>query len=349
MLIGSIKEQDSAETRVSLTPDVVKRLITVGHSVMLEKDYGLKAGFSANEYLNAGARFIENPDEIYQKSQIILQILPPQQKKLELLINGQTLIADFRNFIFTYIPKNLNIIRLELVPRTSIAQSIDILSAQNTIRGYMSALYALYHSSRIAPQLMTTAASIKAASALVIGTSVTGLQAASVFKRQGCRVTILDINEKQRELALSVGAEFAMANNKEELDELLTNKNFILSAASAPNGNAPQIITKEQLNLLAKGAIVVDTTTQNIGIKNNLESNLCYHFHRDLYFERLAYNTASVLWANNMYNLLSLIIKEDNQLDLSLNYISPMVYTPRPPRFPRPPAPFYEYPNTIQQ
>ncbi|MBO5038363.1 MAG: hypothetical protein J6C85_02750 [Alphaproteobacteria bacterium] len=349
MLIGSIKEQDSAETRVSLTPDVVKQLIADGHSVMLEKGYGLKAGFADKDYLNAKASLIENPDIIYKKSQIILQVLPPLQQKIELLTDKQTLIADFRNFIFTYIPKDLNIIRLELVPRTSIAQSIDILSAQNTIRGYMGALYALYHSPRIAPQLMTAAASIKAATTLIIGTSVTGLQAATVFKRQGCRVTIVDINEKSKELAQSVGADFAMADNKEELTKLLTGKNFILSAAATPNGNSPQVMTTEQLDVLANGAVVTDTTTQNIGIKDNFAKNPHYHFHRNLYFERLAPDTASVLWANNMYNLISLISKENNQIDLSLNYIAPMVYTPRPSQFPHPPAPFYEHPNNLRQ
>lgn len=345
MLIGSIKEQDIAETRVSLTPAVVKKLTDSGYSVILEKEYGIKAGFSDDKYRQAGAELTDNPTEIYTKSQIILQILPPSQEHLELLTNGQTIAADFRNYTFIYIPKDLNIIRLELVPRTSIAQSIDILSAQNTIRGYMGALYALYHSPRIAPQLMTAAASIKAATTLIIGTSVTGLQAASVFKRQGCRVTIVDINEKSKELAQSVGADFAMAPAKEDLNNLLTDKSFILSAAATPNGNSPQVITADQLDVTANGAVIVDTTTHNIGIDSNANNHRHYHFYRNLYLERLAPDTASVLWANNMYNFISLIVKENDQIDLSLNYIAPMVYTPRPSQFPRPPAPFFEYPN----
>lgn len=349
MLIGSIKEQDTAETRVSLTPAIVKKLVDNGHSVILEKNYGLKAGFSDETYLTAGTKLTDNADTIYTSSQIILQILPPAQEKLELLTNGQTIAADFRNCTFSYIPKDLNIIRLELVPRTSIAQSIDILSAQNTVRGYMGALYALYHSPRIAPQMMTAAASIKAAATLIIGTSVTGLQAASVFKRQGCRVTIVDINEKSKELAQSVGADFAMAPNKEDLNQLIADKNFILSAAATPNGNSPQVITADQLDVTANGAVIVDTTTQNIGLESNIENTPHYHFYRNLYLERLAPDTASVLWANNMYNLISLIVKENNQIDLSLNYIAPMVYTPRPSYFPRPPAPFYEHPDITRQ
>ncbi len=344
MIISSILEQELTETRVALTPQIVKKFISDGHSVLLENGYGTKAGFTENDYISAGANILSNADEIFPKSQIILQILPPSQKNLEKLTNGQTIAADFRNFTFTVIPKDLNIIRLELVPRTSVAQSIDILSAQSTVRGYMGAMYALYRSPRIAPQLMTAAASIKAAHALIIGTSVAGLQAATIFKRQGCRVTIVDINEKSKELAQSVGASFAMADNKEELNALLTDKNFILSAAAAANGNSPQIITKDQLSYLAEGAVIVDTTSQNIGIRNDYEETQRYHFHRNLYFERLAPRTASVLWANNMYNLISLITEDNRHVDLSLNYISPMVYTPRPSYMPRPPAPFDRYP-----
>lgn len=347
MIIGSIKEQENAETRVAITPSMVKKFITDGHSIILEKKYGEKAGFVDQEYLSVGAHILEKQQDIYTQAQIILQILPPSQNNLELLINRQTIAADFRHFTFTHIPKELNIIRLELVPRTSIAQSIDILSTQSTIRGYMGALYALYHSPRIAPQLMTAAASIKAANALIIGTSVAGLQAASVFKRQGCRVTIIDINEKSRELAKSVGAEFAMAANKEELNAILTDKNFILSAAATASGNSPQIITEDQLVNLAKGAVIVDTTTQNIGIKEETIENPHYHFYRNLYMERLAPQTASILWANNMYNLISLIQNKNGYVDLSLNYISPMVYTPRPSHIPHPPAPFYQSPNSI--
>ncbi len=344
MIIGSIKEQESAETRVAITPSIAQKFISDGHSVILEKQYGEKSGFADKEYLNAGVHISENIQEIYSKAQIILQILPPEQNNLELLTNGQTIAADFRHFTLTFIPKDLNIIRLELVPRTSIAQSIDILSAQSTIRGYMGALYALYHSPRIAPQLMTAAASIKAANALIIGTSVAGLQAASVFKRQGCRVTIVDINEKSKELAKSVGADFAMAANKEELNALLADKNFVLSAAATANGNSPQVITEEQLIHLTNGAVIVDTTAQNIGIMENLAENLHYHFYRNLYMERLAPQTASILWANNMYNLISLIHNQKGYIDLSLNYISPMVYTPRPSHIPRPPAPFISMP-----
>ncbi len=326
MIIGSIKEQDPAETRVALTPAIVQKLIAGGHSVMLEAGIGEKVGFANHEYAVTGAEITDSPHTVYKKSQILLQILPPSANQLSLLQKSQLLAADFRNFnLSTYRNKAL-FIRLELVPRISKAQSIDILSAQNTIRGYMGALYALSRSPRIAPQLMTAAASLKAATALVIGAGVTGLQAASVFKRLGCRVTILDINDQNRELAKSVGADFATAATKEELSALLTGKDFLLAAAAAADGTSPQIIGEHELKTMSPGAVVIDTTLQNIHIAENHKKTETYQFYRHLMAERLAPLSASELWANNMYNLISLIKAPDGTFNLDTDSILPMLY-----------------------
>lgn len=331
MIIGSIKEQNTEETRVSITPAVAEKLTMSGNSVLLEKDIGYRAGFRDKEYLDAGAEFFDSPETIYQKSTLILQILPPSTDLISILTKNQLIAANFRNFETPMTTVNTRLLRLELVPRLSVAQTIDILSAQNTVRGYMAALYALSTSPQIAPQLMTAAASIKAAAALVIGAGVTGLQAASVFKRIGCRVTVLDINEQGRELAKSVGADFIMAPTEQDLNNAINGKSFILAAAAAPNGNAPQIITKEQLSLLPTGAVIIDTTAQNIGIAEDTLNTDRFHFHRNLFFERLAPLTASELWANNMLNLINLIKTPQEEPDLTLNYISPMLYPPVTP------------------
>lgn len=326
MIIGSIKEQNPEETRVPLTPLVVKSLTTAGHTVFLEKNIGSRSFFSNKEYRSAGARFSLTPEEIYPKSHIILQILPPMEKHIKLLTKKQIIAADFRNFNTKKLPPQIRILRLEHVPRTSVAQSIDILSTQDTVRGYASALYALSHSLRIAPQLMTAAVSLKPAMALVIGAGITGLQAASVFKKNGCRVTILDINEQAKELATSVGADFAIASTSKELNTLVNNKNFILATASSSStGKSPAIIPEKTLKYVAPQAVIVDTTTQNIGIKEKNIASSAYFFHRNLYFERLIPQTSSELWANNMFNLINLISAPDNTLNLSPNYISPML------------------------
>lgn len=326
MIICSIKEYNPEETRVALTPSVVKKLISDGHTVILEKNIGKKAGFSDKDYIDVGANLSEDIEEIYNQGQIILQILPPPTETLKFLNNSQLICADFSNHNLSLYSKQTKVLRLEQVPRSSTAQSIDILSSQHTIRGYMSAIYTLYKSPKIAPQLMTSATSIKSAQALVIGSSITGLQASTVFKRNGCKVTILDINEKNKDLAHSVGAELTIANTSEELSSILSNKNFILASASSQNKEDPIIIEENLLHLLANGAVIVDTTTQNINIKKEQQNKDNYHFYRNLYFERLAPITASELWAHNMLNLIRTIVTPDNQLNLNINYITPMLH-----------------------
>ena len=323
MQIASIKEQNSKETRVAITPSVAKRLKSLGHHIIIEKGIGSHAGYSDKEYIDAGAEISSTAANIYQTADILLQIAPPPAEIIKKLSKKQLLVADFSLTKNIDIPKNTQIIRLELVPRTSVAQSIDILSSQSTIRGYVGALYALYHSPIIAPQMMTAAASIKAASALVIGASITGLQAASVFKRIGCRVTILDINEQNKDLAASVGADFAQAENQQQLNSLLKDKDFIFAAVSSATNKTPTIIKQSQLKFISPHSVVVDTTINNITIDSSVSPY--FHFHRNLYFERLTPISASELWANNMYNLLNLIITAKNTFDLSLNYIAPML------------------------
>lgn len=331
MIIGSTKEQTPEETRTALTPSVVKKLISAGHTVLVEKTIGLKAGFTDTEYQTAGAQIIKTPEEIYTSAQIILQITAPSAQNLEKLSPHQLVIANFNDIDLTPYQKKAEFIRLETVPRTSVAQSIDVLSTQSTVRGYASALYTLSKSPRIAPQLMTAATSIKAAQALVIGASVTGMQAASVFKKQGCLVTILDINDKAKELAASVGASFAMISTPKELTALITDKNFILAAASSSTGSSPQIIKKNFLSLLKNKAIVVDTTSNNIEIKENSKTTPIFHFYRNIVAERLVPLSASELWANNMYNLISLLKTETGVYVDIPEYLAAMFYPPPKP------------------
>lgn len=327
MIIGSIKEKDSQETRVSLTPSIVNKLKNEGHSIILEKNYGIKSGYRDNEYIGAGAIISKSIEEICTQSDILSQISPPDASLLSLHNKEQLIIADFKKHLSYPLLSNIKYLHLEKVPRTSVAQSIDIQSTQATIRGYAGALHSLTASSRIAPQLMTGAATTKACSALIIGASITGLQAATVFKRQGCTVAIADINEQAEELTKSIGVNFIKIEKSDEIRSLLSDKNFILTAASSPTGNAPQIIGKEDLSHISSGTIIFDTTENNIEIHDNTKKTKDYKFYRNSTAERLFSTTASILWANSIYNLIKLIITEDDKYDLSLSYIAPTITT----------------------
>ena len=320
MIIGAIKEHFKEETRTPLTPLVVKVLIKLGHTVLIEKDIGKKSNFSNQEYSLYGAKF-STPKEIYQNSDILLQIIPPQNHLINSLNKNQILISDFSIFDFSKISSLATFIRLEKVPRTSIAQSIDILSTQHTIRGYSSGIYSLYQSNHIAPQLFTASTSIPQAKALIIGASITGLQASSTLKRNGVDVTIADINEHVKELAYSVGANFI---NSKDIVSNIENKNFIISAVGS-FANSPKIISLNQLKNIKTNTLIIDTTSNNIDINRNFLHTKYFTFYRNIYFERLFPNSASILWSNNILNLIKTIIT-NNKLDLSLDYIKPMIF-----------------------
>lgn len=319
MIIGSTKEPSIKETRTSLTPNVVEELSKLGHTILLEKNIGKKSKFSNSDYIYSKAKFLSS-ESIYQKSDIILQITPPSNQQINQLNKNQILISDFSSTNFSKITTKATLIKLEQVPRTASAQSIDILSSQHTIRGYSAALYALIKSNRIAPQIFTASTSLKQSKALIIGASITGLQASSTLKRNGVDVTIADINENTKELAQSVGANFINSNN---ILSILNNQDFIISTAKTKS-NQP-ILNLQNLNNLKNYSIIIDTTPNNIDIPKNTLTTSKFFFHRNTCFEQLFPTSSSSLWANNMLNLIK-IITHSNQLDLSINYIKPMIY-----------------------
>ena len=314
MIIGSLSEQILEETRIALTPDVVKKLTTKGHHVLLENGYGTALGYTDTAYLNTGAKMMKSTNQLLSASDIIIQINPPQINLNE-LINCRLIIADFTDSALKFSP--IKQIRLERVPRTSVTQPIDILSAQSLPRGYMVALYTLWHTKRIAPQMITSAATTKAMLALVIGAGTTGLQAAATLKKAGCRVTITDINPQTAELAVSVGAEFILLPNEENLQNLILNKNIIINAAPI---TTPIINTEDMINLMPF-TVFADTTAQPT--PQNIPSYI--NFYSNPHFERFAPLTASDLWANNMLNLINIILPTPNTLDLSADYIKAML------------------------
>ena len=323
MIIGSIKEKDKSEARVSLTPSSVNKLKNEGHTILLEKNYGMRAGFTDEEYLKAGAIISKSTEEICTQGDIISQISPSDISLLSLQNKEQLIIADFKNTSeYPQLP-NTTYLHLEKVPRTSVAQSIDIQSTQATIRGYAAAIFSLAHANRIAPQLMTGAATTRASTALIIGASITGLQAAAVLKRQGCLVTIADVNDKAQELANSIGVNFIKTDKTEPIKNILKDKNFIITAASSQTGESPQIIQAEELRDISANTIIFDTTLNNVSITLNSKKTKTYKFYRNTLAERLFPQTSSELWASSILNLLKVIITSDNTYNFSAPYIIP--------------------------
>ena len=193
MNLASISENKDIEKRIAVTPEIAKKYMSLGFNLSLPNNYGSHLGFTDDEYMNLGVKFSENEEEIIKNSEIIIQLGLLDYKKLSLLKANQTLIGSLNAFLNKEKLKNLNLKKincfsLELLPRITRAQSMDILSSQANLAGYKAVIEAFQVYERAIPMMMTAAGTIPAAKVLVVGAGVAGLQAIATAKRMGAVV-----------------------------------------------------------------------------------------------------------------------------------------------------------------
>ena len=210
MIIGIPKESLAGETRVAILPAEIKKLSSDLLKFKIESGAG-KGSFIADEnYAESGAEIVS---DVYSDSDLIIRINPPTEEELSKLNNGTCLIsllAPFTNhaLVNQLAEKNISSYCLELIPRSTYAQSMDVLSSQATVGGYRAVLNAASHLSKFFPLLMTPAGTIKPSTVLVIGAGVAGLQAIATAKRLGAKVAAFDVRPAAREQVESLGAKF---------------------------------------------------------------------------------------------------------------------------------------------
>ena len=198
MIVGSIKENISLEKRISLTPETAKNLITLGLSINLEKNYAVHLGIEDNEYGNQGVKFFNNSSEVINNSDLILKVNCPDDEDIKNLKEKQIIIGMFNptkniDIIKKILQRKINIFSLELLPRISRAQSMDVLSSQSNLAGYRAVIESIYEFEKALPMMMTAAGTVPAAKVLVIGSGVAGLQAIATAKRLGAIVSATDV------------------------------------------------------------------------------------------------------------------------------------------------------------
>ena len=323
MIIGITKSEDNKETRTPITPTTIQNLIQLGHTFLIQKDIGKKSYFSNLDYKTAGAK-ITNAHQIYKTSNIIITFAPPPITILKQLSPNQILISNFNNNSSLLPKTQATIIQLEKTPRTSYYQNIDTLTSQALPRGYCAALFALLKSPQIAPLLFTPSVSLHKSKALVIGASITGLESASLLKKNGADTFILDKLNSSQELASSVGANFIHSTPHLDLSFHLKDKDIIITSVTSLPKNSSPIITPKHLLSLKKGAIIIDTTPNNISIPKDHYQKSTYTFYRNPYFERLSPQTSSILFSSNIENLIKLLLPyPDSNPDFS--HLKPML------------------------
>ncbi len=280
-------ESALGETRVSATPETVKKFLDLGCKVFFEKGAGDASGFLDKSYLDVGAELVEKENnEVKKIVDIILCVQAPNEKFLSKLKPGSLLVGllePYGNKLLAEILKfqKISAISLELLPRISRAQSSDALSSQANIAGYKSVLLAASALDRYFPMLMTAAGTIQPSKVVVLGAGVAGLQAIATAKRLGAVVYVSDIREAVKEQVESLGArfidlpkmnetssesggyakqvsdEFLIAQRK-ELAKQLSEADVAICTAQVPGKKAPKLIDEKMLNNMRPGAVVID-------------------------------------------------------------------------------------------
>ncbi len=362
MIIAVTRELVTGEKRVSLCPDNVQLLIKAGAELWVEQSAGTQAGFSDEEYQTVGAKIISNRDELFAGAEIILQVqsfgsnTENAQQDLERLKPGQLVVGMMDPLAQPQAAQQVaqtgaSAIALEMVPRISRAQSMDVLSSMATLAGYRSVLIGAEAAPRILPMLMTAAGTLQPARVLIMGVGVAGLQACATAKRLGAVVEAYDVRPAAREQIISVGAtpveldlptessEGAGGYAKEQsedflelqrklMTEVVARQDIIITTAAVPGAKSPILVTEDMLVAMKSGSVVVDMAAERGGncALTQAGQTVVKHGVTILGPENLASEVAyhaSQMYGKNIQTLLELILQDGNiNLDFDDEIIS---------------------------
>ena len=348
MIIAIPKEILPGENRVACIPDVASKLIKAGYEVQIEKDAGLNAGYTNEQYTAAGAKVLDNVEDLYSNADIVLKVQRPidhpitGKNEIDLLKKGTILIA------FVYVlhypevakkcaEKGIDLISMDMIPRTTLAQKMDALSSQANLAGYKSVLMAANMLGKIFPLMMTAAGTISPAKVVVMGAGVAGLQALGTAKRLGAVVEVSDIRPTVKEEVQSLGGKFIevetdenmqdaggyakeaspefLKKQKEVIFKHVTEADIVITTALVPGKKAPVLVTEEMVKNMRPGSVVLDMATEfggNCEISENGKTIKKYGITiiGEPNLASLVPHHASDMYSKNILNLIQYIGKE---------------------------------------
>ena len=291
-IIGSVKEDHNIEKRISITPETVKKFINLNFSVSLEEKYGEHLGINDGEYKNNGANLENSNQEVLKKSDIILRVNFPSSNEINSIKDKSILIGQFepylnKEIINKLIKKDIKIFSLNLLPRITRAQSMDVLSSQANLAGYRAVIESIHEFDKAIPMMMTAAGTVTPAKFLVIGAGVAGLQAIATAKRLGGIVSATDVRSSAKEQVESLGGKFLTVEDAEDLEtaggyakegsedfkkkqaDLLKNSlqknDIVICTALIPGKKAPRIISEDMVKSMKAGSIIYDLAVNQGG------------------------------------------------------------------------------------
>jgi NAD(P) transhydrogenase subunit alpha len=326
------KENNPTENRVSITPDLVAKYQKLGFEVLVESGAGVKSSIGDSEYLKAGASTSADLSSLLKLADIIVSIQRTDfdfslVKKDAIFITKERFVRD-----------GINCFALDLIPRITRAQSMDILSSQSNLAGYRAVIDAAYEMQKITPMMMTAAGTISAAKFMIIGAGVAGLQAIATAKRLGAVVCAFDVRSAAKEQVQSLGAKFIEVKSEEKNDgvyakemseeyrklqqqllkDTIKNQDVVITTALIPGKKAPILITEEMVGSMKPGSIIVDIAAVNGGnceltqAGKSIEIGGVKIIGHDNFPARVA-SDASKVFAKNIFNFVDLLVDKEKK------------------------------------
>jgi NAD(P) transhydrogenase subunit alpha len=344
MNIGIPAETRSDEKRVAATPETVKKLTAAGHhKILVQSGAGVAASIPDSQFAASGASIVGSAAEMYAQSEIVLKVRGPEAPELAMMRKDGILIGllapQHASPIEAYAKHGLTAFAMELLPRISRAQSMDVLSSQANIGGYKAVILAADTYQRFFPMLMTAAGTVKAARALVLGAGVAGLQAIATAKRLGCVIEAFDVRPAVKEQVASLGAKFVEVPLSEEekkqaetaggyaremsedykkrqaqlIHERAAASDIVITTALIPGRPAPVLIKEETVKAMKPGSVIVDMAVEAGGNcpLSELDKIVVKHGVNIIGIANLpalVAADASALYARNLLNFLSLML-----------------------------------------
>jgi NAD(P) transhydrogenase subunit alpha len=350
MLIGVPTETAAGETRVAATPETVKKLVQAGHTVRIESGAGLAASALDAAYAAAGAEIADAAAAL--AAEVVLKVRAPDENQLAHMKSGGTLVGMLNPFDADGLQRlaqaGLTAFALEAAPRTTRAQSMDVLSSQANIAGYKAVLMAADRYPRLFPMLMTAAGTIKAARVVILGVGVAGLQAIATAKRLGAVIEASDVRPSVKEQVESLGAKFIdvpyetqeekdaaegvggyarpmpqswLERQKAEVAKRVAQADVVITTALIPGRAAPVLVTEEMVQAMKPRSVIVDMAAPQGGNCPLTEPGRTVVKHGvtivgETNLPALVAADASALYARNVLDFLKLILPKEGGLKI---------------------------------
>ena len=351
MFVGTFKETVDGESRVAISPESCKKLSNLGYTILIEKDAGVNSSFSNLSYESAGAKLIDNKFDIINQVDILLSVTSiPDDKIIEKSKQNLIIVGTFDTYenyktLQSLAIKKINVISLDLLPRISRAQSMDVLSSQANLAGYKAVILASNLFKKAFPMMMTAAGTIIPAKCLVLGAGVAGLQAIATAKRLGCVVTAFDVRPEVEEQVKSLGAKFIKVDDsdstvqensvyakemteeyklkqKAKIHDSAKDMDIIITTAMIPGKKAPILIENKTIREMKLGSVIIDLAGASGGNTEGVK------FGKEIKIDDVVINSptnlpslvsfdASSLYSKNIFNFITSFLDDRKSFDIN--------------------------------